>query len=81
LPRLYTDDNFRERVIRSVTDPENVAVLAPGVPRLLEIAALEAAAPNPQQSGTVRRLTELRLILGQSLRSSISNSPWTIAAF
>src|SRR5208283_5801926 len=24
LPRLYTDDNFRERVLESVTDPETL---------------------------------------------------------
>ena len=59
LPRLYTDDNFREHVLRSVSDPETLRFWHGGISELHEIAPLRRGRADPEQSRTVHRLAAL----------------------
>jgi hypothetical protein len=65
LPRLYTDDNFRERVLRSVTDPENLRFWHEEFPTYTKNFRSEAVAPILNKAGQFTASPQLRLILGQ----------------
>src|ERR1019366_3070224 len=65
LPRIYTDDNFRERVLRSVTDPETLRFWHEEFPSYTKAYRSEAAAPILNKAGQFTASPQLRLILGQ----------------
>ncbi len=65
LPRLYTDDNFRERVLRSVTDPETLRFWRDEFPSYTKTFRAEAVAPILNKAGQFTASPQLRLILGQ----------------
>jgi hypothetical protein len=65
LPRLYTDDNFRERVLRSVTDPEVLRFWREEFPSYTKAFRSEAVAPILNKAGQFTASPQLRLILGQ----------------
>src|SRR5712691_8004909 len=65
LPRLYTDDNFRERVLRSVTDPVTLRFWHEEFPSYTKSFRSEAAAPILNKAGQFAASPQLRLILGQ----------------
>jgi hypothetical protein len=64
-PRIYTDDNFRERVIRSVTDPETLRFWHDEFPSYTKAFRSEAVAPILNKAGQFAASPQLRLILGQ----------------
>src|SRR6267154_882573 len=51
LPRLYTDDNFRERVLRSVTDPESLRFWREEFPSYTKTLRADAVAPILNKAG------------------------------
>jgi DNA helicase HerA-like ATPase len=65
LPRLYTDDNFRDRVLRSVTDPETQRFWREEFPSYPKTFRSEAVAPILNKAGQFAASPQLRLILGQ----------------
>src|SRR6202162_4698265 len=65
LPRVYTDDNFRERLLRSVTDPETVRFWGQEFPSYTKAFRSEAIAPILNKAGQFTASPQLRLILGQ----------------
>src|SRR6202795_3545033 len=65
LPRVYTDDNFRERLLRSVEDPETLRFWQEEFPSYTKAFRSEAFAPILNKVGQVNASPQLRLILGQ----------------
>jgi hypothetical protein len=65
LPRVYTDDNFREKLIRSVTDPESLRFWHDEFPTYTKGFRSEAVAPILNKAGQFAASPQLRLILGQ----------------
>lgn len=65
LPRLYTDDRFRERVVRSVTDPETLRFWTEEFPGYTKSLRSEAISPILNKAGQISASPHLRLILGQ----------------
>src|SRR5665213_215801 len=65
LPRLYTDDNYRERVLQSVTDPEGIRFWREEFPSYTKNFRSEAVAPILNKAGQFAASPQLRLILGQ----------------
>src|SRR5712692_7831970 len=65
LPRVYTDDNFRETVLRSVSDPETLRFWREEFPSYTKAFRSEAAAPILNKVGQFTASPQLRLILGQ----------------
>jgi hypothetical protein len=65
LPRFYTDDNFRARVLRSVTDPESIRFWRDEFPSYTKTFRSEAVAPILNKVGQFTASPQLRLILGQ----------------
>jgi len=65
LPRFYTDDNFRERVVRSVTDSATLRFWREEFPSYTKTFRSEAVAPILNKAGQFTASPQLRLILGQ----------------
>src|SRR5712691_3878556 len=65
LPRIYTDDNFRERVLSHVTDSETVRFWRDEFPGYTKTFRSEAVAPILNKAGQFTASPQLRLILGQ----------------
>jgi hypothetical protein len=65
LPRLYTDDTFRQRVLRSVSDPETLRFWHTEFPSYTKAFRSEAVAPILNKAGQFAASPQLRLILGQ----------------
>ena len=65
LPRVYLDDNFRQRLIRSVTDPETFRFWHEEFPSYTKAFRSEAVAPILNKAGQFTASPQLRLILGQ----------------
>jgi hypothetical protein len=65
LPRVYTDDNFRESVLRHVTDPETLRFWREEFPSYTKAFRSEAVAPILNKAGQFTASPQLRLILGQ----------------
>ncbi len=65
LPRVYTDDRFREQLLRSVTDPESVRFWREEFPTYTKSFRSEAVAPILNKAGQFAASPQLRLILGQ----------------
>jgi DNA helicase HerA-like ATPase len=65
LPRVYTDDNFRQRVLRSVTDPVTLSFWHEEYPTYTKSFRSEAVAPILNKAGQFTASPQLRLILGQ----------------
>jgi hypothetical protein len=65
LPRLYTDDRYRERVLRSVEDPETLRFWTEEFPGYTKALRSEAVAPILNKAGQIAASPHLRLILGQ----------------
>ncbi len=65
LPRIYTDDRFREKILRSVTDPENMRFWRDEFPSYTKTFRSEAVAPILNKAGQFTASPQLRLILGQ----------------
>jgi len=65
LPRIYTDDNFRDRVLRSVTDTETLRFWHMEFPSYTKTFRSEAIAPILNKVGQFTASPQLRLILGQ----------------
>jgi DNA helicase HerA-like ATPase len=65
LPRIYTDDNFRDRLLRSVEDPETLRFWQEEFPSYTKAFRSEAFAPILNKVGQVNASPQLRLILGQ----------------
>ena len=65
LPRLYTDDNFRDKILRSVTDSETLRFWHDEFPTYTKAFRSEAVAPILNKVGQFTASPQLRLILGQ----------------
>jgi hypothetical protein len=65
LPRIYTDDKFRDRLLRSVEDPETLRFWREEFPGYTKSFRSEAFAPILNKVGQVNASPQLRLILGQ----------------
>jgi hypothetical protein len=65
LPRVYLDDNFRARVLHSVTDPESIRFWRDEFPSYTKSFRAEAVAPILNKAGQFTASPQLRLILGQ----------------
>jgi energy-coupling factor transporter ATP-binding protein EcfA2 len=65
LPRLYTNDNFRARVLRSVTDPETLRFWIEEFPAYTKSLRSDAVSPILNKAGQFTASPHLRLILGQ----------------
>ena len=65
LPRLYTDDRFRERVVRHVTDSETLRFWTEEFPGYTKSLRSDAIAPILNKAGQIAASPQLRLILGQ----------------
>jgi len=65
LPRLYTDDNFRDKLLRSVNDPETLRFWREEFPTYTKAFRSEAVAPILNKVGQFTASPQLRLILGQ----------------
>ena len=65
LPRLYTDDSFRDRIVAKVTDPETRRFWQEEYPSYTKTQRAEAAAPILNKAGQFSASPHLRLILGQ----------------
>jgi hypothetical protein len=65
LPRLYTDDRFRERVLRSVADPVILGFWNDEFPGYTKTLRSDAIAPILNKAGQIAASPHLRLILGQ----------------
>jgi hypothetical protein len=65
LPRLYTDDVFRDRVVAAVTDPETLRFWRDEFPSYVKTLRSEAISPILNKAGQIAASPHLRLILGQ----------------
>ena len=66
MPRLYTDDRFRERVVcAESTDPETLRFWREEFPSYTKAFRSEAVAPILNKAGQIAASPQLRLILGQ----------------
>jgi DNA helicase HerA-like ATPase len=65
LPRLYTDDGFRDRIIAKVSDPGTQRFWHEEYPSYTKTQRAEAAAPILNKAGQFTASPHLRLILGQ----------------
>jgi hypothetical protein len=65
LPRLYTEDHFRGRIIAKVTDSETLRFWHEEYPSYTKVQRAEAAAPILNKAGQFTASPHLRLILGQ----------------
>jgi hypothetical protein len=65
LPRLYTDGNFRDKLLRSVSDPETLRFWHDEFPTYTKAFRSEAVAPILNKVGQFTASPQLRLILGQ----------------
>src|SRR5580692_7187468 len=65
LPRFYTDDNFRERVLHGVTDSATLRFWREEFPSYTKTFRSEAVAPILNKAGQFTASPQLRLILGQ----------------
>ena len=65
LPRIYTDDNFRERLLRGVEDAETLRFWREEYPSYTKAFRSEAFAPILNKAGQFTASPQLRLILGQ----------------
>ena len=65
LPRLFTDDRFRERVVRHVTDSETLRFWTEEFPSYTKSLRSDAIAPILNKAGQIAASPHLRLILGQ----------------
>jgi DNA helicase HerA-like ATPase len=65
LPRLYTDDNFRDKIVRSVSDPATLRFWHDEFPTYTKAFRSEAVAPILNKVGQFTASPQLRLILGQ----------------
>jgi hypothetical protein len=65
LPRLYTDDQFRERILASVTDQETLRFWHEEFPTYTKTLRSDAIAPILNKAGQFNASPHLRLILGQ----------------
>ncbi len=65
LPRVYTDDRFRERLLPHVDDPETLRFWQQEYPNYTKAFRAEAAAPILNKAGQFTAAPQLRLILGQ----------------
>jgi hypothetical protein len=65
LPRIYIDDNFREAVLRRVTDPETLRFWRQEFPSYTKSLRSDAVAPILNKAGQFTASPQLRLILGQ----------------
>jgi hypothetical protein len=65
LPRVYTDDSFRERLLQNVTDPETLRFWNQEFPGYTKNLQSEAVAPILNKAGQFAASPHLRLIIGQ----------------
>ncbi len=65
LPRVYTDDAFREQLLRKMTDPESLRFWREEFPNYTKTFRSEAVAPILNKAGQFAASPQLRLILGQ----------------
>jgi hypothetical protein len=65
LPRIYTDDNFREVALRHISDPETLRFWREEYAGYTKSFRSEAAAPILNKAGQFTASPQLRLILGQ----------------
>jgi hypothetical protein len=65
LPRVYTDDKFREIVLRHVTDPETLRFWHEEYAGYTKSFRSEAVAPILNKAGQFTASPQLRVILGQ----------------
>jgi hypothetical protein len=65
LPRLYTDERFRQRILAAVTDPETLRFWHEEYPSYTKQQRSEAASPILNKAGQFTASPHLRLILGQ----------------
>jgi len=65
LPRLYTDDAFRDRILHRVTDPETLRFWRQEFPSYGKGFRSEAVAPILNKAGQFTASPHLRLILAQ----------------
>jgi hypothetical protein len=65
LPRVYIDDNFRERLLRRVEDPETLRFWREEYMGYTKAFRSEAVAPILNKAGQFTASPQLRLILGQ----------------
>lgn len=65
LPRIYTDDRFRERLLHNVTDPETLRFWRAEYSGYVKAFRSEAIAPILNKAGQFTASPPLRLILGQ----------------
>ncbi len=65
LPRLYTDDQFRERLLLSVSDQETLRFWHEEFPTYTKSLRSDAIAPILNKAGQFTASPHLRLILGQ----------------
>jgi DNA helicase HerA-like ATPase len=65
LPRVYTDDSFREVVLRHVRDPETLRFWHEEFPGYTKQLRSDAIAPILNKAGQFTASPQLRLILGQ----------------
>jgi hypothetical protein len=65
LPRVYTDDNFREVILRHVTDPETFRFWHEEYAGYTKSFRSEAVAPILNKAGQFTASPQLRLMLGQ----------------
>lgn len=63
--RVYTDDVFRDRLLRSVTDPETLRFWLEEFPGYTKTLRADAIAPILNKAGQIAASPHLRLILGQ----------------
>ena len=65
LPRLYTDERFRARVLEHVDDPETARFWDEEFPGYSKTLRADAIAPILNKAGQFTASPQLRLILGQ----------------
>jgi hypothetical protein len=65
LPRVFMDDSFRARLLRSVIDPETLRFWHEEFPGYTKAFRSEAIAPILNKAGQFAASPQLRLILGQ----------------
>src|SRR5262249_45284169 len=65
LPRVYTDDRFRDRLLQKVTDPETLRFWQQEFPGYTKNLQSEAVAPILNKAGQIAASPHLRSILGQ----------------
>jgi hypothetical protein len=65
LPRVYIDDKFRDKLLRSVTDPETLRFWRDEFSTYTKTFRSEAIAPILNKVGQFTASPQLRLILGQ----------------